>query len=414
MDLGARAVSRDASDADDPFDGVDPDTLFDVDPDDLRRAPNVKWRRYPADVVPAWLAEMDVLPCPAVRDAVLQVVDAGTVGYQADDAPGLLFEAFSDRYATRHGWRPDPAGARAVTGTLAAFARIVERLTDPGDRVVVQTPVYPPFVAVASALGRTVVGHRAVLDGGRWTLDPERFAAALGERAALVVLVNPINPTGTVMTADELATVAQLVDDRDLVVVSDEVHADLAVTGRPHVPTGSVPGLSERTITLASAAKSHNLAGYRCAVAHFGSPALAAAFDGAASPLTWEVDNLGIAATVAAWREGDGWLRAVLAGLRQRRDDVTSFLDEHLPEVVHVPGDATALAWLDCSGLHLPGPAADVFRERALVALADGAAFGAGGDADLGAFVRMTYGTSGGILSEILERMVTAVDLLRS
>ena len=243
---------------------------------------------------------------------------------------------------------------------------------------------------------------------GEWRYDPAWLEALISERTRVLVLVNPHNPLGRVFRTDELTALAEVAVRRNLLVVSDELHADLAVPDHRHVPMASLAhDVAARTITLTSAVKSHNLAGFRCGVAHFGTAELAAVFDGQDRATFWEVSTLGIVATIAAWRDGDAWLDEVQHGLALRRAELASFLADHLPEVGYVEGDATYLAWLDCAALDLGEDPAVFFEHSALVALSRGADYGAGWER----FVRLNFATSGPILSEMLERIVTAIDL---
>ncbi|MFN8050090.1 MAG: aminotransferase class I/II-fold pyridoxal phosphate-dependent enzyme [Acidimicrobiales bacterium] len=383
--------------------------MFDgADPERFRAQPNSRWRRYGDDVMPAWLAEMDLPSCPAATLAVEELLAGGTLGYQADELPIELAEVFAGRMSTRFGWQADAALARPVTGANLAFRDIVERFTAPGDEVIVQGPVFPPLAGLVTTTCRVLVTHPAALVDGVWRYDAERLEQLVTPRTRLLLVVNPHNPLGRVFERDELAAIAAVAERHDLIVVADEVHADLLASGRHHVPMASLgDDVAARTITLASAVKSHNLAGYRCGVVHLGSEELARRYDGDDRTWYWEVSTPGIVATIAAWRHGDEWLDEVLAGLAMRRAQLAAFLAEQLPEVGYVEGEGTFLAWLDCSALELGEDPASFFERSALVALARGADYGAGYEHH----ARLTYATSAPLLSEMLERLVTAVDL---
>jgi len=378
-----------------------------VDIDRLRARGTAKWSQHGPDVLPAWIAEMDLELCPAVRAAVDEVLDAGATGYPAQEQLDELGGAFSDRYDQLFGWRPDPEGARPVTDLVGALRSVLTHCTGPGDGVVLQTPVYPKFLSLVREMGRTVVEHPAELVDGRWVHDASRLDALITDRTRVIVVVNPHNPLGTVATRKELLAVGDVARRHDLVVVADEVHSDFVFVGE-HVPLASVSDdLAGRTVTLNSGVKSFNLAGFRTAVAHCGSDDLWAAFDGDGQHLALSVSNFGVAATLGAWRDGDGWLDTVVATLAERREMVTTFLSDELPEVGHVPGDATYLAWLDLRALDLGPDPVEFFEQNALVALGRGSDYGPAGDG----FVRLNFATSVPVLSEILERMVTAIDL---
>jgi cystathionine beta-lyase len=204
----------------------------------------------------------------------------------------------------------------------------------------------------------------------------------------------------------ELEGLAALAIERDLVVISDEIHCDLVYSGRTHVPFATLgPEVEARTITLTSASKTWNIAGLRCAVAAFGSDALKRRFLTVPRHLRGGIGTLGLLATEVAWRHGEPWAARALAYLDGNRRFIADFLRERLPAVRYAPPEATYLAWLDCRALELPGSPQRFFLERAGVALSDGAVFGTAGEG----FVRLNFATSRAIVAEILERMAKAV-----
>ena len=396
-----------APDEFDPFEGYEEA--------DLRANPNLKWHRYSSDVLPAWIADMDAPLCPAVRSAIDAALDgagvAGSLAYPSDELVAEVGAAFCRRSAERHGWTPAPEGVRLVTDMVGAYTAVLDRLTAPGDGVVLQTPVYPPFLAQAEAMGRRVISQPGDVSSGEWRWSIEQVEAGIDERTKVFVLVNPHNPTGRMFRRDELEAVADLAERHDLVVVSDEIHAELVLGDAEHVPFASLgPETAPRTITLTSASKAFNLAGMRCGIAHYGSERLLDAGTRLPHPSTGEVSSLAMLAVLGAWRGGDEWLDAVRRSLEHRREMVRSFVEEHLPEVRYLPGEATFLAWLDCRDAGLGDDPAAFFESNALVALGSGLAYGPGG----AGFARLNFATSTAILSEILERMVTALDLRRA
>jgi cystathionine beta-lyase len=229
------------------------------------------------------------------------------------------------------------------------------------------------------------------------------------ERTRLLLLCNPHNPAGRVFEREELEAIGRLAIERDMVIVSDEIHCDLVYPGHRHVPIGSLSeDIGARTLTLNSATKGFNIAGLRCAVMYFGSDALLARFESAIpSRLLGSVSGLGIDATVAAWREGQPWLDQVMRRLEANRDRVAAWAAETAPAIRHHRPEATYLAWLDFRDVGLPGPSPQrFFLDGARVALSAGADFGAEGES----CVRLNFATSPEILELILERMSGALD----
>jgi len=378
----------------------------------LRRRTGKKWSRYGPDVIPAWIADADCGPPPAARAAIEELLDRGDLTYPHDDVASWVADAFAGRMSDRYGWSPDPAGVVLVTDLVQAVSLVVDHLSEPGDGVAIQTPCYPPFLEEIAALERQVVPSAWIRTEQGWEPDLDHLAEFAARRpGGVVLLVNPHNPTGRAWRRHELEALGELVLDHRLVVVSDEIHAELVHDGYEHVPFASLGAeLADRTITLTSTSKSFNLPGLRTAVMHLGSGGVLEPVRRIRRTQIGTVGNTGIAATLAVWREGDAWLEAYRLGLARRREELSGMLAEHLPEIRWVPPEATSLAWLDCSGLELGRDPGQFFLERALVALSPGPEFGPGGVDH----ARLNFATGPAILSEVVERMVTAVDLFRA
>lgn len=389
-----------------------PDPFAGVTLEELRRRRGTKWSRYGDEVIPAWIADADTPVAPPTRAAIDALLDRGDLTYPADDEPHRVAVAFAERMATRYGWHPDPDAVILGADIRQVLSVTVDRLSGPGDPVMVHVPAYPPFLEELTDLGRRVAPLRWELAGGSWVTDPAEVVAAADDGARLLLLVNPHNPTGRSWSHEELEALAAVVVECDLLVFADEVHADLQHPPHRHVPFASISEeVAARTITLTTASKSHNLPGVRCAVAHVGA---AAELDPLRTvpPSQWgQISNVGLTSTLAAWSpEGDAWGAAFAAAITARRDRFAAALAEHLPEVHHLPPQATFLAWVDARPLGLPAAPAEWFLERARVALGVGETFGPGGEGR----VRVNLATTFEILDEVVERMVTAVDLWRA
>ncbi|AYC36938.1 Putative cystathionine beta-lyase [Streptomyces griseorubiginosus] len=369
----------------------------------LRRRTSMKWRTYPEDVLPLWVAEMDVpLAEPVVR-AVREAMELGDTGYPAGTAYAEALAAFA---AERWAWE-GPAVERTaiVPDVMMGIVEMLKLVSGPGDPVVVNSPVYPPFFPFVENMGRKVVeaplGADGRLDLGVLEDTFGRLSAGAGRPAYL--LCSPQNPTGAVHTADELAAVAALARTYGIRVVVDEIHAPLTAPGANFVPYLSVPG-AENGLSLLSASKAWNLAGLKAAVAVAGPEA---ADDLARLPeeVGHGPSHVGVLAHTAALREGGAWLDALLRGLDDNRRLLSGLLAEHLPAVRYTPGQATYLAWLDCRALGLGGDPAEVFLERGRVALNSGIPFGTGGEG----FVRLNLATSPELITEAVRRMASAL-----
>jgi cysteine-S-conjugate beta-lyase len=374
----------------------------------MRGRRGVKWHRYGEDVLPAWIADMDFAVAGPVRRAIARLADEGDYGYPQRAGDDGLEAAFAERMRTRFGWEVDPAFVVPVADLVQAIVASVAVFAGPGDGVLVQTPIYPPFLMAIDNAGRRRVAAPLVDDGRRLALDPERLEAAVDAGTRLLLLCNPHNPSGRAFERAELEAVARVAIERDLVVVADEVHCDLVYPGSRHVVLATLgPEIAARTVTVNSATKSFNIPGLRCGVMHFGSEELLARFHRAIPwRLLGSVGVTGVDATVAAWREGQPWLDAVLVLLRENRDRVAGWAAGLAPAIRHHPPEATFLAWLDCAGVAMAGGRPrDFFLERARVALHSGLEFGPGGES----CVRLNFATSPAILEEMLARMTDAV-----
>lgn len=371
--------------------------------DQLRRRTSVKWRRYPEDVLPLWVAEMDVpLAEPVVR-AVTDALALGDTGYPAGTG---YAEALAGFARARWGWDGLAVARTApVPDVMQGVVEVLKLVTGPGDAVVVNPPVYPPFYAFLTHLDRRVV---AAPLGPDLRIDLDALAAAftratVGGRRAGYLLCSPHNPTGTVHTVDELAAVAALADRYGVRVVADEIHAPVVSPEVPFVPFLSVPG-AEAGLSLMSASKGWNLAGLKAAAAVAG-PAAAGELARLPDEVVDGVSHVGVQAHIAALRDGGAWLDALLAGLDENRRLLAELLATHLPAIRYRPAPGTYLSWLDCRALGLGDDPAAVFLARGRVALYPGPHFGTGG----AGHVRFNLATSPEIITEAVRRMVTAL-----
>ena len=374
----------------------------------LRRRRGVKWHRYAEDVLPAWVADMDFAVAEPVQRAVLRLAEEQDYGYPCREGEDGLEAAFASRMRDRFAWEVDPARVLPVADLVQATVAAITAFSEPGDGVVVQTPIYPPFLSGIRDTGRTRVANPLVEAGGRLTVDLEGLRAAVDDRCRVLLLCNPHNPSGRALDRDELLGIGRLAVERDLVVLSDEIHCDLVYPGHRHVPLGSLgQEIAARTVTVNSATKGFNIAGLRCGVMHFGSDELWERFQRAVPiRLLGAVSTVGIDATVAAWADCQPWLEAVLAQLGANRERLARWATEEVEGVRHLPPDATYLAWLDCRDLELAhATPQEFFLDEARVALARGADFGPEG----ATCARLNFATSGEILEELLGRMTAAL-----
>jgi cysteine-S-conjugate beta-lyase len=380
----------------------DPFGLRSLDVEALRRREGAKWQAHPAPFA-AWVADMDFPAAPAITDALREVVDRSELGYPNWGGPYALSPAaklFPQRMADRFAWDCDPDRVRDLVDVLQGVRAAVLHCSEPGDGVVLHLPAYFPFLATIDDMGRRLVTVH--FDDEARSFDYDRLDDELTDDGARVwILCHPQNPLGHVFARPELERIAELAAKHDLMVVSDEIHADLVMPGHGHVPFESLGAdVSARTATVTSSSKAFNLAGLRWAVMHTGHAGLQEALDALPGHYLGAPNLMAVTATVAAWTDGDSWLEAVLGVVDENRRSLGGLLDEHLPGTRYTPPAATYLAWLDCRVLGLGDEPADVFRERG-VELSPGTQFGPPGSGH----VRLNLATSPSVLEAMVRTM---------
>ncbi|MFE6994605.1 MalY/PatB family protein [Microbacterium sp. NPDC057659] len=373
--------------------------------DVLRRRSSEKWREYPAEILPLFVAETDFPLAPAISAALERAVRIGDTGYVASQTP--LPEAYAAFAERRFGWRPDPARIRTTADVSMGVVEILRREIAPGERVVVTPPVYPPFFDLVDEAGGVVERVPLRDTGSGWELDLDGIEAALTAGARAVLLCNPHNPTGSVHTLESLAGLAEIAERHGAVVVSDEIHAPLVQPDAGFTPFLAASDAAARVgFAVTSASKAFNLAGLKCALMIAASDEKTAILRGLPVEVEWRTGQFGVLAAVAAFSpESDAWLDGLLAALDENRRLLGDLLTEHLPGSRYRMPDAGYLAWIDLSDLGWgDNPAKRILRE-AKVALHFGPAFGAEGRGH----VRLNFGTSPEIIREAVQRIVPLV-----
>jgi cystathionine beta-lyase len=379
--------------------GLNPE-LTELPLERLRLRRSAKWARYPADVLPAWVAEMDFPLAEPVRVALAEAVALDDTGYAWPE--GLrLAESFAEFAKERLGWEVDPARVSPSSDVVGAITAVLGEISEPGDRVVINTPVYHPFFSVIEELGCELV-EAPLLDG---QLDPEGIERCFAAGATALILCSPHNPAGTVPTREQLRAVAEAAARHGAWVLTDEIHAPLTLPGAEHIPFLTISdAAAERGIAFCSASKTFNLAGLQCAQIVTASDSAAAVIDRLPF-LATHCGHLGAIASVAALRHGAAWLDGVIAVLDHNRALLARLLAEHLPEVGYAPPQAGYLAWLDLRELGLGDDPSEPLLERGRVALSPGPQFGPQG----AGFARLNIGTSPALVEEAVRRIALAV-----
>jgi cysteine-S-conjugate beta-lyase len=387
-----------------------PTTIHRVDPilgdcslDRLRARTSHKWRTYAADVLPAFVAEMDFDPAEPIKDAIRAALAAGDLGYPHKGDLGAAFAEFAaDRLG---GWAPDPDLIFAIPDVMTGIAEVIQAITAPGGGVVINPPVYAPFFFRLELASRRIVQAPLAIADGSYDLDLDRLDKALREPGVgAYLLCNPHNPLGRVWSRDQLTAIADLCDRRNVPVLVDEIHAPLVLPGAEHVPFHSLDHpAARRAIVFTSASKGWNIPGLKCGIAVAADQRAAEIL-----ALRWDAllaSHLGVHASVAALRSARPWLDAVVAQINANTRLLTTLLAEHLPGARYQRPQASFLAWIDCREMELGDDPAAEFLARGRVALSSGPDFGTEG---LG-FARLNIGTSPQLIAEAVHRMAAAV-----
>ncbi len=375
---------------------------FDFDtPVDRSGTGAMRWERYEGrDVVPLWVADTDFRAPPAVLAAFARRIEHGVFGYSGP--PGELREEIIARMQRLYDWRIASDWIVFLPGVVPGLHLAARHLVPSDGHVLVPTPIYHHFKRAVQLAPRAHSDVPLTLMDGRWVFDEDRLARALRAQTRMLFLCNPQNPGGTIFTRAELGRLAELAARHNLVVCSDEIHADLLLDAdKPHVPIASLaPEVSRRTVTLMSPNKTYNFPSAGCAFAIIEDPALRSAFSIDHHATLHDPSVFGYLGAIAAYREGEDWLAAQLEYLRLNRDRVEAWVAQQPGlDMAHV--EATYLAWIDASALGAKDPHALFLRHG--VALSPGAQFGAE------RFVRLNFGTQRARLEEALARMARAV-----
>lgn len=373
-----------------------------------RHTESVKWSRYEADVLPLWVADMDFVSPQPVIEALQARVAQGIFGYP--EIPDELRQAVVDRLADLYGWQVLPEHLIFTPGVVSAFTLAARALVTSEEGILVQPPVYHPILSVAERVGvRSINSELVRQPDGSYTIDWDDFETAAASGARMFILCNPHNPAGKVFRREEIERLAEICLRHNVLMCSDEIHAELIFSGNKHVPLACLDDeIAQNSITFIAPSKTFNLPGLKCSLVIIPNDSLRRRYTRYAAGLVLGANILGMTAAQAAYLHGDDWLRAVMAYLEDNRDYTWEYVDRELPGVKMWKPEGTYLAWLDCRKAGIPGDPFDFFLENARVALESGPKFGPGGEG----FVRLNFGCPRPILEQALGRMKEALQSL--
>jgi len=372
---------------------------------DRHSTESIKWNRYDKDVLPMWVADMDFLCPPAVIEALQKRVDHGIFGYPTE--PPRMREVIVDRLKRRYDWTIQPEWITYIPNVFSGFHLAAHAVTRPGDGVFLTPPIYHPMLLVPGNVD--LQGQLVELDRstqGTYNVPFDRFEAAITGRSELFILCNPHNPIGKVYSREDLEQFGELCLKHDLIICSDEIHADFIYEGHKHIPIASLSReIADRTITLMSPVKSFNVAGIPFAFAVISNPGLRKQYQNAGKGLVVHPSALGYTAAMAAFEQCDNWSADLVKVLEANRDFAMQFIASEMPGVQMTPMEGTYLAWLSFRETDIKGAPHEFLLKKARVAVNDGAIFGPGGEG----FVRLNLACPRSRLEEGLKRIRNAI-----
>ncbi|KGP72057.1 MalY/PatB family protein [Pontibacillus yanchengensis] len=358
-------------------------------------------------VLPMWVADMDFQTPKAVTDAIAERAAHGIFGYTITDEK--IHQSIQNWLSTQHDWDIDTKWLSFSPGVVPSLHTMIEALTDKEDPILIQTPVYPPFYDVIKKHERTIVKNPLQQQDGKYEIDFNDFEEKLKQGVKAFILCNPHNPVGRVWTKEELQKMADLCLKHDVLIFSDEIHADLVFPGHKHIPIASLSDdIAEATITCLSPTKTFNLAGLQ--VSYIVTPNA-----GYRKKINDQfglqgikmLNTLGITALEAAYDHGDEWLEELIGVLDDHKKYLIDTIHSHTDKVQVVEPEGTYLVWLDCRGLGLSHEELKTFmQEKAKVGLNDGASFGEEGEG----FMRINIACPRPILEDGVHRILEAID----
>jgi cystathionine beta-lyase len=355
-----------------------------------------------------WVADMDFASPQPIIDALARRIAHGVFGYGLE--PQSLKQTLVERMLRLYRWEIRPEDILFLPGLVSGLNVVSRAIGEPGDGVLINTPVYGPFLTAPANQQRTLQSAplRARQIGRRlhYELNMEGLAEAIQPQTKLFLLCNPHNPVGRAYTSEELSEIAAFCEAHDLVICSDEIHCDLLLDDAHHIPIASLaPEIAQRTITLMAPSKTFNIPGLGASFAIIQNSALRKRVEKAMAGIVPHVNILGMVAAEAAYTQCDPWLEALRSYLTANRNVAVAFIEQHLPGARFTCPEATYLLWVDLRAV-VDGKPADFLLRKAKLAVNDGAWFGEGGEG----FVRLNFGCPRRILEEGLQRMAAALN----
>jgi cystathionine beta-lyase len=377
--------------------------------DELRLHKSEKWRAFPDDVLPLPVAEMDFQVADPIRRTLIEMATQSDLGYLGPIPE--MGQAFAKFAGKRFRWDPDPLQVRIAADVGVGIVETLRVITKPGDRILINSPVYPNFTTWSEETHLSIVDvplwrTEEEVDGNNWHLDWDQISTAYRSGIKVHLICNPHNPLGRVYSRDELEKLAQLATENGVIVISDEIHAPLTFTEQPFTPFLSVSDEARSVgIAVTAASKGWNIAGLKCAIILTQDEALHQRLNAIAPATHYRASLLGAFATVAAFNEGEPWLDALMVQLDSNRRYVQQLVNEYLPRAVTDIPHSSYLSWIDMSAYSLGEDPATYLIEHARTAFVPGIRFGS----NFSQYLRLNFATSPEILEEAIDRVAKAI-----
>jgi cysteine-S-conjugate beta-lyase len=358
------------------------------------------------DLLPLWVADMDFASPDFILDAIRKRCDQSVLGYTI--TPESWYEAICSWLKRRHGWNINRKDIGFIPGIVSGIGLAIQCFTKPGDKILIQTPVYPPFMSMPKKNGCEIVINQLVYKEGKFSIDFNDFEKKAASGCKMFILCSPHNPGGRVWSVNELERMAEICLRYGIIIVSDEIHADLTLPGFKHHPTASLnPEIAKNVITLMAPSKTFNIPGLSSSFFVANDASLRKKFSDYLDSAELSEGNIfAISAATAAFEKGDEWLDQLTAYLLKNIQYVDNFLKADIPEISICMPQASFLIWLDCRNLHLSdNELHQFFIKKAKLGLNQGISFGPGGEG----FMRMNIGCTAATVHKAMEQLKSAV-----
>ncbi|TVX98341.1 MalY/PatB family protein [Cohnella terricola] len=358
------------------------------------------------DILPLWVADMDFEAPREVVEAVTRRAEKGIYGYTA--RPQSYYDAIVGWLSRRHGWTIQQEWISSSPGVVPALSVMVQAFTEPGDGIILQSPVYYPFYDVIKMNGRTIVDNPLILQDGRYTMDYELLERQARDGAKMLLLCSPHNPGGRVWTREELEKVGEICAKYGVLVVADEIHHDLVFSGHKHTPYASLSDTwAQNSVTCIAPSKTFNLAGLQSAAVIIPNADIRRKYNELLKTLSIHMETyFGLTATEVSYTFGDEWLDQLLVYLEGNLQALLEFMRERLPEVKIIKPEGTYLVWMDCSAIsNQPQELKQLMFNKAGVAFSEGSVFGKQG----AGYLRVNIACPRSLLLEALDKFAKAV-----